>query len=109
MTLDYVYANQPRGITPLGKLIDYCYLNSLGWRGIRQRRIHLEKLLRQAIDRTHADGSPVRILDIAAGAGRYVLSAMASADVQCTALLRDYRQTNLDAAAAISKELKLDD
>ena len=38
VTLDYVYENRPRGITPLGRAIDRSYLNSIGWRGIRQRR-----------------------------------------------------------------------
>lgn len=108
MTLDYVYANRPRGFTPIGRLIDWFYLNSIGWRGIRQRRVHLEKLLRQAIEQTHAENKPVRILDIAAGAGRYVLSTMSSSDIPCTALLRDYRQTNLDAAKALASELNLD-
>jgi len=45
LSLDYVYKNQPRGTTPVGRLIDKLYLNSIGWRGIRQRsrtrsRIH---------------------------------------------------------------------
>jgi SAM-dependent methyltransferase len=55
---------------------DRLYLNSIGWRGIRQRRVLLEKLLRQTIEATHAAGQPVRILDIAAGAGRYVLETI---------------------------------
>src|SRR3970282_1803867 len=29
-SLDYVYANTPRGITPLGRLLDRIYLNSVG-------------------------------------------------------------------------------
>jgi hypothetical protein len=29
--LEYVYRNQPGGITPLGTLIDWFYLNSQGW------------------------------------------------------------------------------
>jgi hypothetical protein len=37
-TLDYVYRNQPTGVTPLGRLIDRNYLASIGWRGIRQRK-----------------------------------------------------------------------
>ena len=44
-TLDYVYRNQPRGAGPLGRLIDRNYLNSIGWRGIRQRKLHIEELL----------------------------------------------------------------
>ena len=42
-------AMQPTGVTPLGRLIDRNYLESIGWRGIRQRKLHLEELLRDAI------------------------------------------------------------
>jgi alpha-beta hydrolase superfamily lysophospholipase len=104
-TLDYVYENKPRGRTPLGRLIDRNYLNSIGWRGIRQRKVNLERLLRRAVDALHADGRPVRVLDVAAGAGRYVLETMEAAGkagVPVTATLRDYRQANLDAAAILA-------
>ncbi|MGZ5433665.1 MAG: class I SAM-dependent methyltransferase family protein [Thermoanaerobaculia bacterium] len=30
-------------------MIDRAYLDSVGWKGIRQRKIHLEKMLRAAI------------------------------------------------------------
>ncbi len=90
--LDYVYENRPQGITPLGRLIDRSYLNSIGWRGIRQRRVHLERLLRETIEQTHAAGRAVRLLDIAAGPGRYVLETMrelrASADYRDAARLQ---------------------
>jgi hypothetical protein len=115
LTLDYVYANRSAGITPLGKFIDRCYLNSIGWRGIRQRRANLEAVLRRAIQETQKAGRPVHILDIAAGAGRYVLETLASVEVEdaeaagATALLRDYRQANLDAAKARATGLGLSD
>lgn len=48
-TLDYVYRNQPSGKTGLGRLIDRNYLDSIGWRGIRQRQRHIEELLRLAM------------------------------------------------------------
>ena len=38
---------------------------------------HLEALLAQAFERLHAAGRPVRLVDVAAGHGRYVLSALA--------------------------------
>src|SRR6185437_9923095 len=59
-TLDYVYRNRPSGITPIGKLIDWCYLNAIGWRGIRVRRRNLEQLLREAIAKLRAASRPVR-------------------------------------------------
>jgi alpha-beta hydrolase superfamily lysophospholipase/SAM-dependent methyltransferase len=107
-TLDYVYENKPRGTTPLGRWIDRAYLSSIGWRGIRERRKCLEKLLRRAIEQTHAGGRPVRILDIAAGAGRYVLDTLrALAAIPMTALLRDYKPENLEAARRLADTLGL--
>jgi SAM-dependent methyltransferase len=108
VTLDYVYENKPQGITPLGRLIDRNYLNSIGWRGIRQRRVHLEKLLRETIQRTHSDGQPVRVLDIASGPGRYVLETIHKhGHIPITATLRDYKPENLKAARLIAEELGL--
>jgi alpha-beta hydrolase superfamily lysophospholipase/SAM-dependent methyltransferase len=108
LTLDYVYENQPRGVTPLGRLIDRNYLNSPGWRGIRQRKKNLETQLRWVIERVHAEGEPVRIVDIAAGGGRYLLETMHGlAQIPMTALLRDYKPENVEAAARSAAKLGL--
>src|SRR5436190_4148725 len=104
LTLDYVYENKAQGATRLGRLIDHEYLNSIGWRGIRQRKRNLEKLLGSVIQGTYATGRPVRIVDIAAGGGRYLLETMrAMPDIPMTALLRDYKQENVDAATRLAK------
>ena len=106
VTLDYVYENRPRGTTPLGKLIDKFYLESPGWSGIRIRRTNLENVLDDAVDRLLAERRPVQLLDIAAGAGRYVLSTMSRRkDATISAHLRDYRQENLDAAQRTASDL----
>jgi alpha-beta hydrolase superfamily lysophospholipase len=95
-TLDYVYRNRPSGITPLGKLIDRSYLNAIGWRGIRVRKRNIERLLRQAIAALKAAGRPVRIADIAAGHGRYVLETIATqAEKPERILLRDFSEINV--------------
>jgi alpha-beta hydrolase superfamily lysophospholipase/SAM-dependent methyltransferase len=108
LTLDYVYENKAQGMTRLGRFIDHGYLNSIGWRGIRQRKKNLEKLLRSVIEKTHADGRLVRILDIAAGGGRYVLETMkALPEIPMTALLRDYKQENVDAATRLARDFGL--
>ena len=105
-TLDYVYENRAQGITPLGRLIDRSYLNSIGWRGIRQRKLHLERLLQATIEETHAAGRSVRLLDIAAGPGRYLLETMRRlAHIPMTAVLRDYKDENLEAARKLAVEL----
>ena len=108
MTLDYVYENRVRGVTPIGRLIDRTFLDSIGWRGIRQRRVHVERLLHEAIDRVHAEKRPAHVLDIAAGPGRYVLEAVRSARHPVTVSLRDAREENVEAARQLSAALGVD-
>lgn len=108
VTLDYVYENRPQGALLIGKWIDKSYLNSLGWRGIRQRRVHMQRLLRRAIETTHESGRPVHVLDIAAGPGRYVLETIKECShLPITAVLRDYKEENLQAARRLTAELNL--
>lgn len=105
-TLDYVYANRAQGTTPLGHFIDRRYLDSVGWRGIRQRKVILERLLRSTILGVHAEGRPVIVLDIAAGVGRYVLETVrALPQIPIAARLRDYQPRNLEAGSKLAKEL----
>jgi alpha-beta hydrolase superfamily lysophospholipase len=108
-TLDYVYRNQPSGITPLGKLIDKNYLNSIGWRGIRQRKLHVEELLRKAMTLLANEGKKIHIVDIAAGHGRYVLEALADNEIQPDSiLLRDYSDINVHDGSALIIEKGLE-
>ena len=57
-TLDYVYRNQPAGLGPLGRMVDKNYLGAIGWRGIRQRKLHVEELLQLAMTQVRAQGLP---------------------------------------------------
>lgn len=111
-TLDYVYRNQARGALALGRAIDRNYLDSIGWRGIRQRKLHVEELLRQAIAALRARGAPVRVLDIAAGHGRYVLEAIEAAPPELrpdSILLRDYSDINVRDGARLIADKRLGD
>ena len=109
LSLDYVYENKPRGASGVGRLIDRSYLNSIGWRGIRQRKANLKNALRKVIEKLHHQELPVRILDIAAGAGRYVIETMHElSDISISATLRDYEQENIDAAQALAQEFGLE-
>lgn len=97
-TLDYVYRNQAVGLGALGRAVDRAYLDAIGWRGIRQRKIHIEELIRSALERLAASGQPAHILDIAAGHGRYVLEALAAgARHPASILLRDFSPINVEA------------
>ena len=70
--LDYVYVNEAQGILGIGKLIDCLYLNAIGWRAIRARRALLKQLLHVEVKRNRISGEPTRLLDVAAGPGRYL-------------------------------------
>jgi alpha-beta hydrolase superfamily lysophospholipase len=104
-TLDYVYRDKPSGLGALGRAIDKSYLDSPGWRGIRQRKIHVEALIRIAMARLEAAGSPVRMMDIAAGHGRYMLEALEGSPVKpASILLRDYSEINVAAGRRLIEE-----
>ncbi len=109
-SLDYVYRNQPTGRSELGRQIDKAYLDSIGWRGIRQRKVHAEELIRAAMARLRDAGEPVRVMDIAAGHGRYVLEALEDGDVKPDSiLLRDYSELNVEKGSALIAEKGLED
>ncbi|MDH1620010.1 bifunctional alpha/beta hydrolase/class I SAM-dependent methyltransferase [Pseudomonas chengduensis] len=109
-TLDYVYRNQPTGKGALGRLIDQNYLDSIGWRGIRQRKLHAEELLRLAMARLREAGKAVRIVDIAAGQGRYILESLEGQEQRPDAiLLRDYSDINVRDGNALIQQKGLGD
>jgi alpha-beta hydrolase superfamily lysophospholipase len=104
-TLDYIYRNQASGRTLLGRMADRTYLDAIGWRGIRQRKLDVEALLCDAITRLRAIGAPVHIVDIAAGHGRYVLDAIATLpELPDSILLRDYIDLNVERGTALITE-----
>ena len=108
-TLDYVYRNTPTGAGPVGRAIDRNYLDAIGWRGIRQRKRHLEELLRLALARLYTEGQPLRVLDIAAGHGRYVLEALSEAPRRPESiLLRDFSDINVRDGGALIREKGLE-
>lgn len=73
LSLDYIYKNEQEVIAALGRLFDRLYLDTAGWRGIRRRSVNLRKLLLRALGESRTREGSVRIIDIAAGGGRYVL------------------------------------
>jgi alpha-beta hydrolase superfamily lysophospholipase/SAM-dependent methyltransferase len=107
-SLDHVYRNTPEGQTFLGRWIDRLYLNSPGWRGIRQRKVHLQQLLDEAIEILHEHGRPIRILDIAAGPGRYVLDTIArhrGRGIEVSATLCDRDRSGLAAGRKLAESM----
>ena len=97
-TLDYVYRNRAEGRAAVGRAVDRLFLDAIGWRGIRRRKANLEIALGTAMSRLANDGTPVHLVDVAAGHGRYVLdAATATTNRPETILLRDFSSANVDA------------
>ncbi len=100
-TLDYVYRNQPEGNGIVGRFLDRQYLNSIGWRGIRVRKQHLQQMIGKAVAQLQQSHLPVRVVDIAAGHGRYVLDALEHQPGIDGILLRDYSDLNVEKGQAM--------
>lgn len=108
-TLDFVYRNQGESKNILGNIIDQQYLNAIGWRGIRVRKQHIEQLLAKYAKILTKQRKDVRILDIAAGHGRYILDAVSElATPPKSVLLRDYSELNVQSGTALIQDRKLD-
>jgi alpha-beta hydrolase superfamily lysophospholipase/SAM-dependent methyltransferase len=106
-SLDYVYRNQAGGKLGFGGMIDRGYLDAVGWRGIRLRKVQLQQMLAERIA-AHQGPGPLRILDVAAGSARYVLETVKRfQDREIEVTLCDYEQHNLDQARRLAERLQL--
>ena len=106
-SLDYVYRNQAGGRLGLGAVIDRSYLDAVGWRGIRVRKVQLQRMLAERIA-AHPASAPLRILDIAAGSARYVLETVKRfQDRDIAATLCDYTPHNLERARQLAATLQV--
>lgn len=110
-SLDYVYNNKAQGATKLGEMIDRSYLDSIGWRGIRQRKLNLESTLKRAISELleqRGSSHPIRIVDLAGGPARYVLDTIKELNnIKFEVLIRDWSEEGLSQGRKIAEELKL--
>jgi SAM-dependent methyltransferase len=105
LMLDYVYRNRASGRLGIGALLDRVYLDAVGWRGIRLRRVLVERFLTAALQSQLARTSPVRFLDVACGGGEYDLAVLEKLrDRPIAAELRDYKTENIERARAHAEE-----
>ncbi|MES2743365.1 MAG: bifunctional alpha/beta hydrolase/class I SAM-dependent methyltransferase [Pseudomonadota bacterium] len=106
-SLDYVYRNRAGGRLFIGALIDRGYLDAVGWRGIRLRKVQLQNSLAALIGQ-HQGERPLRILDVAAGGARYVLETVKrfqNKPIELT--VRDFAEHNLEQARQLAAQLAL--
>lgn len=103
VTLDHVYKNEAQGISFMGKFIDKGYLNSIGWKGIRQRKVHSVEIIKEKIKTLQLAGKEVRILDIAGGPARYLIE-VAESHPDVTIQVRDYQIQNVAQGQVLAAE-----
>ncbi len=107
--LDYVYQNKAQGFTPVGRWIDRSFLDAVGWKGIRVRKVHLTQAIEQATRLVREHRLPVSILDIAAGHGRYVVDAVQRLPLSTWSVrLRDYSPQNVVAGQTLIRNRGLE-
>lgn len=95
VSLDYIYKNTPTGSNWFGRLIDRVYLNSVGWRGIRIRKQNLKSTLIGITNLVNNTGKEPLILDIAAGAGRYLFECQKELDYSIQLHLNDLDEASI--------------
>ena len=106
VTLDYVYKNEPNGKNTFGKMVDKNYLESIGWKGIRQRKVNLIDTIKTKIASLQQEGKEVKILDIAGGPARYLIEiADEYKDVEIR--VRDYQTQNVEEGKELAKNRNL--
>lgn len=103
VTLDYVYANKPSGKTKLGEMIDKNYLNSIGWKGIRQRKVNIISTLKEKIEALSKENKEIRILDIAGGPARYLIE-ICKQYPNIQVLVQDYQSQNINEGKLLAKQ-----
>lgn len=106
--LEYVYRNQPEGITPVGKVVDRLYLNAQGWQGIRLRGQLLQRILYHVLGTYQRQNVPCVLLDVACGGGRYDLEVLQHFPPGAiTAILRDYKPENVAKTRELAAQFGL--
>lgn len=106
ISLDYIYKNKAGGKFFIGKILDRFYLNQIGWKGIRERKTNLLKLLRKAIHNINKE--KINILDIAGGTGNYLFDIKREFP-NTNILINEFKKTNIDLGEKIIQENNWED
>ncbi len=106
VSLDYIYRNRVSGTNWIGRIIDRTYLNSAGWRGIRQRKINLKNTLTGILKLLNKNAIDPVVLDIASGPGRYLFEIQQAMPFPVRLLLNDNDNNSLNEAKKIAVDFR---
>lgn len=104
--LDYIYRNKPQGKLLIGKWLDHIYLSHPAWQDVRIRKKNLQEYLTEAVHLQRNQQRKPVILDVAAGAARYILDTLSREDMQdVTAVCRDLDNDALTLGGSNASEM----
>lgn len=103
--MNYIYENRPRGRFLIGPLLDRAFLNQLTCRSFRAVKGLMEEALTAYLD--ERQGQPTFVVDLAAGTGDYLLTALAGRP-SISALLRDIDPATVAQGSALAHQRGLD-
>lgn len=111
--LEYIYQNQPHGITFLGRYIDKTFIRHPGWQDVRNRRDNLMAVLSDTIKRQFQMSDSVRLCDVASGPAGYIIDTLIrfkgrEDGKSVSAEIRDLDARWLDEATKKARALGLD-
>lgn len=108
VSLEYMYRNEPEGKTLIGKFLDRLYLNNNACRSLRVREKNVEAFIAIATKNLAAEGKQIRLLDIAAGCGRYIFNMLRRMNQPLDhALMRDFDNANVLSGRKKIQDLRL--
>ncbi|MGI4779188.1 MAG: class I SAM-dependent methyltransferase family protein [Janthinobacterium lividum] len=108
--IDYVYRNEPQGHGGIGRRMDARYLDTVEARALRERERHIRSFVHESMERLAERRRDVRVLDIAAGPGRYLLDAVRTSPVKTGGVvLRDTSEAEVRAGQAWIARFEMQD
>jgi SAM-dependent methyltransferase len=108
VNVDYIYQNNPHGRFIVGRWIDKIYLSHPAWEDVRLRKNNLETYLVNAIAVQRSLNRQPVIVDVAAGAARYILDVKSKPGMEdINVICRDLDSEALELGRLNAKKLGL--
>lgn len=103
ISLDYVYKNTAGGKFAMGKMMDYFYLNAIGWKGIRMRKENLLAQIELQIAKLQKENRSIKILDVAGGTGNYLFD-IKNKYPEIEIVVNDFKRSNIEFGQKVLAE-----
>ena len=106
---DHMYENKPQGKFFVGKLIDRIVLNFPSVQATRNRKRNIIKIMSDEIENLRILSKPIRIIDVACGASRYLIELNDMyRDFSCEVMGVDYDRKSLELGSLLAQKYGID-